>query len=598
MKLATDETRIEHGSKNQFAFVRVQSVFHPWLISFFKLRRFRNPRDRMSITLFRACLACCLVLLLQSSAANGQEPKERKAIKVDAKIYDACVGQYEMNPKMTLTLFREKQHFMAQLTGQPPFEVFAESESTYFWKIVNAQFTIQKDKDGKVEGVLFEQGAAKFVAKRISTELPKAEELPEPPDVIDSPRLAALAKELKNGNRAAIEKFWDEMKDKAPLVEPTAPSAHTSWVTFLWRGDDRTRRVRLAGGLPTAEDSKWLTRLADTDLWYRTERMPSDSRFVYSFQINFPEKKLKDGDLASLLKVMEKCPTRLDPLNPRDVTLQASMLTSLAELPEAPPQPWLAPLPDVAKGALKEQKLKSESLKGERSFTVYTPANYDPKGVECGLLVIFDGGFYQDQDMIPGPTILDNLIAKKKIPPLVAIFVKHPPIARNKDLACSKQFAEFLVKDLVPWVRANYRVSSDPARTIVGGLSLGGLMASYCGLNHSDFFGNVLSQSGSYQWYPGMLDNPPAANGEPGELTRLFASAPRLPVQFYLEAGRFEDSFPESLLAENRHLRDVLRAKGYTVHYSEYSGGHDYVTWRGTFANALMTLTAPQTNSK
>ncbi len=447
----------------------------------------------------RVCFGACLTLMIQASIAGAQEPKEHKAIKVDPKIYDAYVGQYEVTPKFKITLYREKSHLMAILTGQPPFEVFPESETTFFWKIVPAHFTIQRDKDNKVEGLNFEQGAAKFKAKKISDDPALEGEIPDAEPVIESPRLTALAKEVKSGNRGAVEKFWEEMRDKAPLVETVKNDAHTSWVTFLWRGNDKTRRVRLAGGLPTADDSKWLTRLADTDLWYLTERMPSESRFIYSFQINFPEKKLKDGDLASLLKVMEKCPNRLDPLNPRDVTLQSSSLSSLAELPAAPPQPWLAPLPDVAKGALKEQKLKSESLKGERSFTVYTPANYDPKGAECGLLVIFDGGFYQDQDMIPGPTILDNLIAKQKIPPLVTVFVKHPMIARNKDLACSKPFADFLVKDLVPWVRANYHVSSDPARTIVGGLSLGGLMASYCGLNHSDVFGNVLSQSGSYQ---------------------------------------------------------------------------------------------------
>ena len=96
--------------------------------------------------------------------------------------------------------------------------------------------------------------------------------------------------------------------------------------------------------------------------------------------------------------------------------------------------------------------------------------------------MLFDGAFYQDSEMIPGPVILDNLIAKKKIRPMVAVFVKHEPLTRNKDLSCSEPFAAFLIKDLVPWVRAEYRVSEEPARTIVGGLSLGGLMASYCGL--------------------------------------------------------------------------------------------------------------------
>ena len=40
----------------------------------------------------------------------------------------------------------------------------------------------------------------------------------------------------------------------------------------------------------------------------------------------------------------------------------------------------------------KEHKLKSESLKGERAVTVYTPAGHDPAKEACGLLVLFDDG--------------------------------------------------------------------------------------------------------------------------------------------------------------------------------------------------------------
>src|SRR5579871_921522 len=551
--------------------------------------------------LLRVCLALCLALLSQTNIARGQEPKEpkeHKVIKLDPKIYDAYVGQYELLPKLKITLYREKSHLMAILTNQPPFEVFPESETTFFWKIVPAHFTIQRDKDGKVEGLEFEQGVAKLKGKKISNDPGLEGEIPDAGPVIDSPRLAALAKEVKSGNRGAVEKFWEEMRDKAPLVEAVNDDPRASWVTFLWRATSTARRVRLDGSLPPKYEPRWLTRLADTDVWFRTERLPSDSRFFYSFQINCPEKDSPDASPIRQAQLMGQFPHHLDPLNPHEVTLQGGLLRSLAELPQASPQPWLAPLPGVAKGALKEEKLKSESLKGERSFTVYTPANYDPKGPECGLLILFDGNWYLDPDSIPGPTILDNLIAKQKIPPLVVVFVKHPPIARNKDLANSPTFADFLVKDLVPWVRANYHVSADPARTIVGGLSLGGLMASYCAFTHSDVFGNVLSQSGSYWWFMGALDPHPPTNAEPGDLIRQFVTSPRLPIRFYLEAGRFEDSLGGSLVASNRQLRDVLRAKGYDVHYSEYSGGHDFVTWRGTFANGLMALTGAPANAK
>ncbi len=71
-------------------------------------------------------------------------------------------------------------------------------------------------------------------------------------------------------------------------------------------------------------------------------------------------------------------------------------------------------------------------------------------------------------------------------------------------------------------------------------------MAAYCGLRHADVVGNVLSLSGSFQWFPGALDETGAKDGEPGWLTRQYAATPYRPIRFYLQAGRFEDSFPFS----------------------------------------------------
>jgi len=60
------------------------------------------------------------------------------------------------------------------------------------------------------------------------------------------------------------------------------------------------------------------------------------------------------------------------------------------------------------------------------------------------------------------------------------------------------------------------------------------------------------------------------------------------------DCGLMEDrpAAPEegapSIVETNRHLRDVLLAKGYRVRYAEFNGGHEYLNWRGTLAGRLL----------
>ena len=85
-------------------------------------------------------------------------PKARKVAKVDPKIYDAYAGRYQLGPKVIATFTREGDRFMTQLTGQPKFEVFPESETDFFLKVVDATITFVKDDKGKVTHVIINQG--------------------------------------------------------------------------------------------------------------------------------------------------------------------------------------------------------------------------------------------------------------------------------------------------------------------------------------------------------------------------------------------------------------------------------------------------------
>ena len=63
----------------------------------------------------------------------------------------------------------------------------------------------------------------------------------------------------------------------------------------------------------------------------------------------------------------------------------------------------------------------------------------------------------------------------------------------------------------------------------------------------------------------------------------------RRPLRLYMDVGVFENH----LLWANRHMRNVLRAKGYDVTYQEFSGGHSSTSWRGTLSDGLKVLLGP-----
>jgi hypothetical protein len=107
-----------------------------------------------------------------ATKTSDEVPKERVAIKVDPKTYDAYVGQYELAPGQVFVIRRQGDRLRAQLTGQPSFEVFPESETKFFYRLVDAQLTFVKDKDGKVTHLVLHQNGDQQ-AKKLSNDVPK-----------------------------------------------------------------------------------------------------------------------------------------------------------------------------------------------------------------------------------------------------------------------------------------------------------------------------------------------------------------------------------------------------------------------------------------
>lgn len=407
-----------------------------------------------------------------------------------------------------------------------------------------------------------------------------------------SPLIDALRQQLAAGEASAMEAFWKRLEaEGTPLVEPAPEGGDEVLLTLVWRQREETRNVVVVPGLYHGWQPhlNQLERLEGTDLWYRTYRVPKDLRTAYYLSPDDPLTSVAHLTPEEEAAYFER---RLrawvpDPLNPRRFQVnQKAPPLSVIELAAAPPQPWLQPRHGVVEGEVHAYGFSSERLGNERTLWIYVPPSGPAPSTEGprAIIVLLDGGAYLRLGV---PTMLDNLIASGRIPPTVCVMVEQ--LARNTELPCNERFSDFLALELVPWLRDELQWEVAPERTVIAGSSYGGLAAVYTGLRHPACFGRVLSQSGSFWWAP---DGTP----EHEWLTRQLVHQPLPAVRHYLEVGRL-DAGPTpgngpSVLVSNRHLRDVLQARGQDVTYREFNGAHDYICWRGSLADGLLALLA------
>ena len=388
---------------------------------------------------------------------------------------------------------------------------------------------------------------------------------PRPPVIADSPRIEAL----RDAGAAALADFWQSMeRDGTPLIEKDGDHA---LVTFVWRERRPTHNVVALVNKMTDRsdlDRSRMRKLPGTDLWHLTYRVRDDWQASYHFAPD--ESSGPPRDLAAVV-----AGPVTDPLNPVVLPQSRPPHKSVAVAPGASPEPrWWVPVPGVPAGTT------DTTTAGGRRVWRYLPPGHRASGGPYPLLVMLDGDVWGP--LLPIAPVLDNLIAAGCIPPLVALLpdsVDRP--TRFTEYACDAPFAEFLAGELIEVAAAGLGVTTDPARTVVAGQSLGGLMAAFAAVTRPDRFGNVLSQSGAYWWKSGTPDD-----HEAEWFAHRLATGARQPVRWHVEVGL--DEWVN--VRPNRHVRDVLLARGYPLTYAEFAGGHDRLCWRERLGDALAGL--------
>lgn len=90
----------------------------------------------------------------------------RVEMPVPVEILNTYAGDYEIQPGFTLTMTVENGRLMSQATGQQKVELFAESPTKFFLKVVDAQVEFIKGPDGKVSSLFLYQNGKKIEGKR------------------------------------------------------------------------------------------------------------------------------------------------------------------------------------------------------------------------------------------------------------------------------------------------------------------------------------------------------------------------------------------------------------------------------------------------
>ena len=228
-----------------------------------------------------------------------------------------------------------------------------------------------------------------------------------------------------------------------------------------------------------------------------------------------------------------------------------------------------------------------------RKLAVYVPKQYVP-GTTAPFIVGADG---PDKLLF---TVLDNLIAQKRVPVMIAISIgngsgdSHGSQRGLEYDTMSGKYAEFVEKEVLPLVEKQYNVklTKDPdGRATMGGSS-GGSAALIMAWYHPELYHRVLTYSGTYvnQQWP---YNPETPHGAWEFHENLIPKSARKPIRLWMHVSDRDnlstyDNYHDWVLA-NELMAKELAAKGYHYQFvfSKNSGHTDRMVKQQTLANAL-----------
>lgn len=235
------------------------------------------------------------------------------------------------------------------------------------------------------------------------------------------------------------------------------------------------------------------------------------------------------------------------------------------------------PCKSTVNGDLQVHTLKSEIFGNERKVRVLLPEGYGDaanKDRRYPVLYLLDGQNVFDACLSEvshhewgADEAVRQLVADKKIPPLIVVGVDHAGKDRAReylpykdfvgnpdmDEPAGKQFPDFMTKEVMPLVDGQYRTLSGPHNTGIGGSSYGGVASLYALLAKPNSFGY------------GLIESPVLWVGM-GQLVRDTNPLAAMPRKVFVAFGGKEASDPaisQKMIGFVRQVESNFHAAGY-----------------------------------
>jgi enterochelin esterase-like enzyme len=290
------------------------------------------------------------------------------------------------------------------------------------------------------------------------------------------------------------------------------------------------------------------------------------------------------------------------------ILFAACLLSGMAGLWAQAPQGMLSP----------KMTLASTIYDGMVSeYWTYAPAGYDP-AAPAALMVFQDGEGYLDRKGDHAAlNVIDELVAEKKIPMMIAVFTNPGDISGspgkptymfvegygkkwNRTLkdsmrsteydTVSDRYARFLRDELLPEVEKKYKLRGDAYSRAITGLSSGGICSFNAAWWMPDQFSRVITWIGSFtaiQWH----EDPAVADGGQDYPEKILRE-PHRNVRVWIEDGSGDqenDRYGSWPLA-NIRMANALKLKGYDFRFSFGTGPHSAKEGGAEFAEEMTWL--------